>query len=150
EQSPRTLRSGRMQDVIFNGTPGRKATGLAEVKLTMLDPEDLAKAGPLPVNEASSEETAAASRIAKANGGFITVARRLFASGESEYLLNDRPCRLRDIQEIFLGTGLGPDSYAIIEQGRIGQILSAKPYERRALIEEAAGITKFKAKRKLA
>ena len=152
EQSPRTLRSGRMQDVIFNGTPSRKATGLAEVKLTMLDPEAAAWAEN-PLTAAAhgvAEGTGAVSRLAETNNGFITVARRLFASGESEYLLNDRPCRLRDIQEIFLGTGLGPDSYAIIEQGRIGQILSAKPYERRSLIEEAAGITKFKAKRKLA
>ncbi len=143
EQSAKTLRSGRMQDVLFNGTPSRKATGLAEVKLTLLDPEAI-----------DSPTASANGRAAEANrngdGGVITVARRLFASGESEYLLNDRACRLRDIQELFLGTGLGPDSYAIIEQGRIGQILSAKPYERRALIEEAAGITRFKAKRKLA
>ena len=155
EQSPRTLRSGRMQDVIFNGTPGRKATGLAEVKLTMLDPDAAAVDENSITSSASSAEphsngNGATRRLSEASNGFITVARRLFASGESEYLLNDRPCRLRDIQEIFLGTGLGPDSYAIIEQGRIGQILSAKPYERRSLIEEAAGITKFKAKRKLA
>ena len=152
EQSPKTLRSGRMQDVIFNGTPNRKATGLAEVKLTMLDPEAAAWAeNPLAAAaQGAAEGAGAVSRLAEANNGFITVARRLFASGESEYLLNDKPCRLRDIQDIFLGTGLGPDSYAIIEQGRIGQILSAKPYERRSLIEEAAGITKFKAKRKLA
>ncbi|HWP84811.1 MAG TPA: AAA family ATPase, partial [Terriglobia bacterium] len=147
EQSARTLRSGRMQDVIFNGTPGRKPTGLAEVRLTLLDP-DWAQ------NSAAAEQRPAegglASRYTEAGEGIITVARRLFASGESEYLLNDRVCRLRDIHELFLGTGLGPDSYAIIEQGRIGQILSAKPYERRALIEEAAGVTKFKARRKLA
>ena len=80
----------------------------------------------------------------------IRIARRLFRSGESEYLLNGRACRLRDIQEIFLGTGLGSDTYAIIEQGRIGQVISAKPYELRGLLEEAAGVTKFKAKRKLA
>ncbi|HEY7680347.1 MAG TPA: chromosome segregation protein SMC, partial [Terriglobia bacterium] len=151
EQSPKTLRSGRMQDVLFNGTPSRKATGLAEVRLTLLDPEaaTVVEQGPLAVGDNGSNGNGAAS-AAKNGNGAIMVARRLFASGESEYLLNDRPCRLRDIQEIFLGTGLGPDSYAIIEQGRIGQILSAKPYERRALIEEAAGVTKFKAKRKLA
>src|SRR5262249_41340146 len=82
--------------------------------------------------------------------GEIVVTRRLFRTGESEYLLNGRLCRLRDIQDIFMGTGLGPESYAIIEQGRIGQILSSKPHDRRAIIEEAAGITKFKTKKRLA
>jgi chromosome segregation protein len=149
EQSPRTLRSGRMQDVIFSGTPGRKATGLAEVRLTMLDPETAGNASESAV-ESGNNGNGISDRFVEASNGLVTVARRLFASGESEYLLNDRPCRLRDIHDLFLGTGLGPDSYAIIEQGRIGQILSAKPYERRALIEEAAGITKFKARRKLA
>jgi chromosome segregation protein len=87
-------------------------------------------------------------RIFKA--GEIAVTRRLFRSGESEYLLNGKLCRLRDIQDIFMGTGLGPESYAIIEQGRIGQILSSKPTDRRAIIEEAAGITKFKTRKRLA
>jgi chromosome segregation protein len=82
--------------------------------------------------------------------GEIAVTRRLFRSGESEYLLNGKLCRLRDIQDLFMGTGLGPESYAIIEQGRIGQILSSKPTDRRAIIEEAAGITKFKARKRLA
>ena len=82
--------------------------------------------------------------------GEIVVTRRLFRTGESEYLLNGKLCRLRDIQDIFMGTGLGPESYAIIEQGRIGQILSSKPHDRRAIIEEAAGITKFKTKKRLA
>jgi chromosome segregation protein len=84
------------------------------------------------------------------HAGEIVVTRRLFRSGESEYLLNGKLCRLRDIQDIFMGTGLGPESYAIIEQGRIGQILSSKPHDRRAIIEEAAGITKFKTKKRLA
>ena len=78
------------------------------------------------------------------------VQRRLYRNGESVYLIDGKPCRLRDIQDMFLGTGLGPNSYAIIEQGRVGQLLSSKPMDRRALIEEAAGVTKFKAKRKLA
>ena len=78
------------------------------------------------------------------------VTRRLFRSGDSEYLLNGKLCRLRDIQELFMGTGLGPESYALIEQGRIGQILSSRPTDRRAIIEEAAGITKFKTKKRLA
>jgi len=82
--------------------------------------------------------------------GEIAVTRRLFRSGESEYLLNGKLCRLRDIQDIFMGTGLGPESYALIEQGRIGQILSSKPTDRRAIIEEAAGITKFKTRKRLA
>jgi len=82
--------------------------------------------------------------------GEIAITRRLFRSGESEYLLNGKLCRLRDIQDIFMGTGLGPESYAIIEQGRIGQILSSKPTDRRAIIEEAAGITKFKTRKRLA
>src|SRR6185369_13505864 len=82
--------------------------------------------------------------------GEIVVTRRLFRSGESEYLLNGKLCRLRDVHDIFMGTGLGPESYAIIEQGRIGQILSSKPTDRRAIIEEAAGITKFKTRKRLA
>ncbi len=79
--------------------------------------------------------------------GEVVVSRRLYRSGQSEYLINGRVARLRDIQEMFMGVGLGPDSYAIIEQGRIGQILATKPMERRAIIEEAAGVTKFKTKK---
>ncbi len=81
--------------------------------------------------------------------GEVVVSRRLYRSGQSEYLINGRVGRLRDIQEMFMGVGLGPDSYAIIEQGRIGQILATKPMERRAIIEEAAGVTKFKTKKRL-
>src|SRR5207302_8716997 len=84
------------------------------------------------------------------HAGEISVTRRLFRSGDSEYLLNGKLCRLRDIQELFMGTGLGPESYALIEQGRIGQILSSRPTDRRAIIEEAAGITRFKTKNRLA
>jgi hypothetical protein len=80
----------------------------------------------------------------------ITVTRRLYRSGESEYLINGRPARLRDIQDLFMGTGLGPESYAIIEQGRIGQLLSSRPQDRRAVLEEASGISRFKNRRKLA
>src|ERR1700678_97166 len=82
--------------------------------------------------------------------GEIVVGRRLYRSGQSEYLINGRVARLRDVQELFMGMGLGPDSYAIIEQGRIGQILNSKPMDRRAIIEEAAGITMYKTKRRLA
>src|ERR1041385_1541711 len=85
-----------------------------------------------------------------APGESVSVTRRLYRSGESEYLLNDRPCRLRDIQDLFSGTGLAGGHYAIIEQGRIGQILSAKPMDRRTIIEEAAGITKFRVRQRAA
>ncbi len=82
--------------------------------------------------------------------GEVVIGRRLYRSGQSEYLINGRVSRLRDVQEIFMGIGLGPDSYAIIEQGRIGQILNSKPMDRRAIIEEAAGITMYKTKKRLA
>ncbi|MCL5287074.1 MAG: AAA family ATPase, partial [Acidobacteria bacterium] len=82
--------------------------------------------------------------------GEVVVGRRLYRSGQSEYIINGRVARLRDVQELFMGTGLGPESYAIIEQGRIGQVLSSKPTDRRGIIEEAAGVTKYKTKRRLA
>ncbi|HEV2493855.1 MAG TPA: chromosome segregation protein SMC [Terriglobia bacterium] len=88
--------------------------------------------------------------VLRHRSGEITVTRRLFRSGESEYLINGEICRLRDIQDLFMGTGLGPESYAIIEQGRIGQILSSKPSDRRSIIEEAAGVSKFKTRKRLA
>jgi chromosome segregation protein len=248
EQSAKTLRGVRMEDVIFAGTRDRKPTGMAEVSLTLIDPQvyegqvngdpvidiqdhmpaeddwdeasvrsaaaeateaHVAEVQPGPLDwkegmdgeaaEGEGEDLAAASEgtpevtqeaagpteseagteqssAAKANAGAaqtngntvvlkirrrkfkpaifakgeIMVTRRLFRTGESEYLLNGKLCRLRDIQDIFMGTGLGPESYAIIEQGRIGQILSSKPHDRRAIIEEAAGITKFKTKKRLA
>jgi chromosome segregation protein len=86
----------------------------------------------------------------KLNPGEVVITRRLYRSGQSEYLINGRQARLRDIQELFMGMGLGPNSYAIIEQGRIGQILSSRPAERRAILEEAAGVSKFKTKKRLA
>jgi len=214
EQSARLLRGVHMQDVIFAGTRERKPTGMAEVSLTLIDPEvygdvsepeiDIQDNMPEDdwdesalraeraadverhseeVRPGQSDEEVQASADAAANSdsaegqepkdgaalgpqvvlkirrrkfkrafkaGEIQVTRRLFRSGESEYLLNGKLCRLRDIQDIFMGTGLGPESYAIIEQGRIGQILSSKPTDRRAIIEEAAGITKYKARKRLA
>ena len=249
EQSAKTLRGSRMEDVIFAGTRERKPTGMAEVTLTMIDPEiyggpdannpteievqdemplgsedwdeaelrsrqaqqteeaieeaqpgrteelevtAAAKAGhskssdiaalkscatqdpaPEETNSKVQDEGAAGTvaddpsaagagphvvlkiRRRKFNqqqfrAGEISVTRRLFRSGDSEYLLNGKLCRLRDIQELFMGTGLGPESYALIEQGRIGQILSSRPTDRRAIIEEAAGVTKFKTKKRLA
>lgn len=211
EQSAKSLRGTHMQDVIFAGTRDRKPLGMAEVTITMVDPE--AYEGPIPVEPevhvehdgpedwdeealrkqkaeeadeiASNEQpgqviddeeeaapapgpevTADASAPAvqpvvlkirrrkfhrtPAAKGEIVITRRLFRTGESEYLLNGKLCRLRDIQDIFMGTGLGPESYAIIGQERIGQLLSSKPHDRRAIIEEAAGITRFKTKKRLA
>jgi len=209
EQSAKSLRGSRMEDVIFAGTNARNPTGMAEVSLTLIDPEEYA--GPdanapteidiqddLPEegdwdeaelrakaaadtdqaveeaqpgktdevqaagNEAASESSATAGpqvvlKIRRRkfdqqrfHTGEIVVTRRLFRTGDSEYLLNGKLCRLRDIQELFMGTGLGPETYALIEQGRIGQILSSRPTDRRAVIEEAAGITKFKTKKRLA
>jgi chromosome segregation protein len=219
EQSAKSLRGGNMQDVIFAGTRERKALGMAEVTLTMVDPE--AYEGPIPVepevmvdhdgpadwdeDEVRRQRAAEADEIIaneqpgqlldedapegsaslqlvtpttpmiSTDGsaapqvpqpvvlkirrrkfqrtpqkGEIVITRRLFRTGESEYLLNGKLCRLRDIQDIFMGTGLGPESYAIIGQERIGQLLSSKPHDRRAIIEEAAGITRFKTKKRLA
>ena len=244
EQSAKSLRGAKMEDVIFAGTRDRKATGMAEVSLTLVDPEvydgaaqgdeaaggdwssdgsserELALAGDwdetelrqmqaaeteeavheaqpgvvvgidgTPV-EGSVETQVSESRrvtpssedrslgtpagapgsveaVADPNGvvlkvrrrrfgrspvraGEVTITRRLFRSGDSEYLLNGKICRLRDIQDIFMGTGLGGETYAIIGQERIGQILSSKPMDRRAILEEAAGITRFKTKKRLA
>ena len=235
EQSAKSLRGSRMEDVIFAGTRDRRPVGLAQVTMTLFDPEyaggykktkaeiiDLANGhanghatnghtnghanghqvleevmpeltnaivdGPIKIepkeepqadsvqNEADqpaeeakpAEEAVATATNGSANNGYsligtvegrstllnaqgeITITRRLYRSGESEYLINGKSARLRDIQDIFMGSGLGPESYAIIEQGRIGQILSNKPQDRRAVIEEAAGITKFKTKKRLA
>ena len=133
EQRARSLRGDRMEDVIFNGTRNRAPLGMAEVTIKLIDEHPSHSNGGPPPGPVE-----------------VMVQRRLYRSGESQYLLNGRPCRLRDIQDMFLGTGLGPNSYAIIEQGRIGQLLSARPSDRRHLIEEAAGVTKFRAKRKLA
>jgi len=103
-----------------------------------------------PENRFGKQKRAKEKPAIHARLGEVVIGRRLYRSGQSEYLLNGRVARLRDIQELFMGMGLGPDSYAIIEQGRIGQILSSKPMDRRAIIEEAAGVTKFKTKKRLA
>ena len=222
EQSAKSLRGTKMEDVIFAGTRDRKALGMAEVSLFLVDPEtaadgpsfeadggteeagiagapegtretldwdeekyraeraqeteeSIAEVQPGPLGEAedavqadqaaglegqATTTDAANSVVLKvrrrkfqrtpARAGEIVITRRLFRTGESEYLLNGKLCRLRDIQDIFMGTGLGPESYAIIEQERIGQLLSSKPHDRRAIIEEAAGITRFKTKKRLA
>ncbi len=209
EQSAKSLRGGKMEDVIFAGTRDRKPLGMAEVSLTLIDPEaydgplplvpeieiqdempaDVAEGGDWNEEEVRAAKAAEAEEIiadaqpgqvldgeaaekpaeAAADGanevvlkirrrkfqstpqrGEIVISRRLFRTGDSEYLLNGKLCRLRDIQDIFMGTGLGPESYAIIGQERIGQLLSSKPHDRRAIIEEAAGITRFKTKKRLA
>src|SRR5208283_1843847 len=166
-----------MADVIFNGTGTRPPTGMAEVSMTLVNPE-YNEAG-VPEEAESTQERESAAEVTvgfepetpgngngngsgNGNGtgakpakfhhrsGEITVTRRLFRSGESEYLINGDICRLRDIQDLFMGTGLGPESYAIIEQGRIGQILSSKPSDRRLILEEAAGVSKFKTRKRLA
>jgi chromosome segregation protein len=124
EQSPKTLRGRFMADVIFNGTANRKATGLAEVSLHLRT-----------LNGAGDRE--------------ILLTRRLFRSGDSEYLLNGAKCRLKDIQEILRTEHVGAKTYATIEQGRIDQIVNAKPKEIRAVLEDAAGISGFKHKRRL-
>ncbi|PYU27528.1 MAG: hypothetical protein DMG32_06465 [Acidobacteria bacterium] len=110
------------------------------------------ESGPAAVSDdkTSRKPRVAQKPAARSRPGEVIVGRRLYRSGQSEYLINGRAARLRDIQELFMGIGLGPDSYAIIEQGRIGQVLSSKPSDRRAIIEEAAGITKFKTKKRLA
>ena len=147
EQSARSLRGIRMEDVIFAGTRDRKPLGLASVTMTLVDPAVIAGVHqPEKVAGSNGHGTAHPAQ----HPGEITITRRLFRSSESEYLVNGKLARLRDIQELFMGTGLGPESYAIIEQGRIGQLLSSRPQDRRAVIEEAAGISKYKSKRKLA
>ncbi len=131
EQSAKHLRGRAMEDVIFSGSESRPATGMAEVSLTFQNDGRM-----VPPQYAGFGE--------------ITVTRRLFRNGDSEYQINKTPCRLLDITELFLGTGVGTRAYSIIEQGRIGLIVSAKPEDRRAIIEEAAGVTKYKARRKQA
>ncbi len=142
EQSAKSLRGARMEDVIFAGTRDRKPLGMAYVTMTLIDPEVYKDGAP--------HKLQAVDGTAPAKPAEITITRRLYRSGESEYLIDGRTARLRDIQDLFMGTGLGPESYAIIEQGRIGQILSSKPQDRRAVIEEAAGITRFKTRKRLA
>jgi chromosome segregation protein len=163
EQSAKSLRGSRMEDVIFAGTREKKPLGMASVTMTLIEPSGHAEA--VEIVEADSPPSngngtnghnrhngglKSALGVVASSRGEVTITRRLFRSGESEYLINGKAARLRDIQDIFMGTGLGPESYAIIEQGRIGQILSNKPADRRAVIEEAAGITKFKTRKRLA
>lgn len=132
EQSAKALRGGEMADVIFNGTDRRKPLGMAEVSLTLgeVDGESLRAAGVT----VDYEE--------------VTITRRVFRDGGSEYFLNKTPCRLRDIQQLFAGTGMGKTSYSIMAQGNITQLLSSRPEDRRLVFEEAAGITRFKVQKR--
>jgi len=126
EQSAKALRGGEMADVIFSGTDSRSAVGMAEVSLTF---------GGCAEHLGTDYEE-------------VCVTRRIFRDGKGEYLLNKTPCRLRDIHELFMDTGIGRSSYSIMEQGKIDLILSSRPEDRRAVFEEAAGITKFKAQKR--
>jgi len=126
EQSPKTLRGGKMEDVIFAGSDTRKPVGYGEVSLT-LDNSD----GALPLDYTE-----------------VTVTRRLSRSGESEYYINRQPCRLKDITELFMDTGVGREAYSIIGQGQVEQILSTRAEDRRGIFEEASGIVKYKTRKK--
>jgi chromosome segregation protein len=126
ETSAKALRGGEMADVIFNGTEKRKPLGMAEVTLTMADCEQALK---VDYNE-------------------VSLTRRVFRDGKSEYRINGTLCRLKDIHDMLMDTGIGRTAYSIMAQGQIDQILSSKPEERRAVFEEAAGITKFKREKK--
>lgn len=125
EQSVKVLRGSKMEDIIFSGTEKRKPLGYAEVTITF-DNSD----GTIPVDYQE-----------------VAITRRMFRSGESEYYLNKHSCRLKDIRELFMDTGIGKDGYSIIGQGRIDEILSSRPEDRRNIFEEAAGIVKYKVKK---
>src|SRR5688572_15934064 len=131
EQSAKSLRGDAMLDVIFNGSGGRKPAGMAEVVLVFDNPkrEDGTRHLPIDTDE-------------------VSVGRRLFRDGTSEYQVNNQASRLKDIRELFLDTGVGVDAYSVIEQGRVAALLEANPAERRLIFEEAAGISKYKIKKK--
>src|SRR5690348_6909624 len=168
EQSAKSLRGDKMEDVIFSGSDARKPTGAAEVRLrfgnVIVPPSVLKELGEeVPAGEAMAVAGVNGHGNANGNGHYpdslalidtvtrqVEVTRRLFRSGESEYLIDGQTCRLKDIHELLMDTGLGAKAYAIIEQGKIGMILSSRATDRRQLIEEAAGITKYKARRRAA
>lgn len=125
EQSPKTLRGGKMEDVIFAGTANRKSRGMAEVVLSIDN-----STGILPIDYSE-----------------VAITRRVFRSGESEYYINNNQCRLKDIRELIMDTGIGVDGYSLIGQGKIADIVSNKPESRREIFEEAAGIVKYRSKK---
>jgi chromosome segregation protein len=141
EQSAKSLRGERMEDVIFNGSDARKPTAAAEVRLKLSDVAQAAVAAE--VADPLLDEQPLLTRD-------VEIGRRLYRSGESEYLIDGEVCRLRDVHDLLMDSGLGVKAYAVIEQGKIGQILSSRPAERRMLIEEAAGVTKYKSRRRAA
>lgn len=125
EQSVKSLRGNRMEDIIFSGTKSRRALGYTEITINFTN-----KSGIIPLEY---EE--------------VSITRRMFRSGESEYYINKNSYRLKDIKELFMDTGIGKDGYSIIGQGRIDEILSTRPDDRRNIFEEAAGIVKYKARK---
>jgi chromosome segregation protein len=165
EQSAKSLRGDRMEDVIFGGSDARKPTAAAEVRLRL---SGVAARGPAENGNGHSRSHSASA--VDTGGAVLTetgtalaleddvplivrdveLMRRLYRSGESEYLIDGATCRLRDVQDLLMDSGLGVKAYAVIEQGKIGQILSARPTDRRQLIEEAAGVTKYKSRRRAA
>src|SRR5438309_5451497 len=125
EQSAKSLRGGEMADVIFNGSTTRRSLGLAEVTMTFDNSR----------------------RLLAIEGDEVQITRRVYRDGEGEYLINHQPSRLKDIKDLFLGSGAGGDAYCIIEQGRVDVLLQASTKDRRTIFEEAAGISRFKAKK---
>ena len=145
EQSAKSLRGDKMEDVIFNGSDARKPTGAAEVRLRLSGVP-----APPPAPSAEPEDAPALEIDPLQAVRDVEVTRRLYRTGESEYLIDGTQCRLRDVHELLMDTGLGAKAYSIIEQGKIGMILSSRPTDRRQLIEEAAGVTKYKSRRRAA
>src|ERR1700680_899454 len=125
EQSAKSLRGGEMADVIFNGSTSRRSLGLAEVTMTFDNSRGILAT--------EAEE--------------VQITRRVYRGGEGEYLINQQICRLKDVKDLFLGSGAGSDAYCIIEQGRVDVLLQASAKDRRTIFEEAAGISRFKAKK---
>ena len=145
EQSAKSLRGERMEDVIFSGSDARKPTAAAEVRLKLSEVAQAAMTtatSTAPMDALLDEQPIVTKDV--------EIGRRLYRSGESEYLIDGEVCRLRDVHDLLMDSGLGVKAYAVIEQGKIGQILSSRPGERRALIEEAAGVTKYKSRRRAA